>query len=66
LLTTLYVMLKVETAGLNCVNVLVESFALDGVWTMSLVHSKTHRNPAVKSRTAVKIDRLCEYCHDLL
>jgi hypothetical protein len=60
-------MLKVDTAGLNWVKVLVDASAvLVGVWTMLLVHSRTHRKPAVKSSTAVKMAALCEYRHSLL
>jgi hypothetical protein len=57
-------MLKVETAGLISVNVLMKgSFALVKVWTRSLVHRRTHRKPAVNIRTAQKMDALCEYFH---
>jgi hypothetical protein len=33
---------------------------------MSFVHSRTHRKPAVKSRTAKRMDAPCEYCHSVL
>jgi hypothetical protein len=33
---------------------------------MLFVHKRTHRKPAVKRRTAVKIDALCEYRHSFL
>jgi len=57
-------MLKVETAGLNWLNVLVAGpVALVSVWTRLLVQSSVHRKPAVKSRTAKRMDALCEYCH---
>lgn len=60
-------MLKVETAGLNCVKVLVEAPpALVGVCTMSLVHRRTHKKPAVNRRTAVKMAALWEYRHSFL
>ena len=57
-------MLNVDTAGLNCVS--VTSFTLDAVWTRSFVHKRVHRKPAVKRRTANKIAKLCEYCHNAL
>lgn len=60
-------MLKVETAGLSDVNVSVMALvALDRVWTMPLVHSRVHKKPAVKRRTAVSMDRLWEYSHSVL
>jgi hypothetical protein len=37
-----------------------------GVLKMSLTHSRTHRKPAMKSKTAVKIAALCAYRHSLL
>jgi hypothetical protein len=52
-------MLKVETAGLNWVKVLVEAPpALVGVCTMSFVHNRTHKKPAVKRSTAVNMAAL--------
>jgi hypothetical protein len=49
------------------VKVLVEASAvLEGVCTMLFVHNRTHRKPAVKRSTAVKIDALCEYRHSFL
>lgn len=52
-------MLKVETAGESEFNVFVIALvALDGVWTMPLVHRRVHRKPAVKRSTAVRIERV--------
>lgn len=58
-------MSKVDTAGLIEVNVLEDRSALVGVFTSPFVHSRTHKNPAVKRSTAANIDALWEYCHSL-
>ena len=33
--------------------------------TRPFVHKRVHRKPAVKRRTANKIAKLCEYCHNV-
>lgn len=60
-------MLNVETAGLCAVNVFAKGpLVVVSVWTISLVHSSVQRKPAVKRRTAARIEVLWEYCHKVL